>query len=163
MMSWLLHKAQFRIFRDEIKNLKDEQEKATRRSELLEHRLNDTRMHVIATQVTSAGSSFSGEAIVRKRHPTLSDDCRLAPGSGKIAARFILQQDDLAEAERVLNTFESQSDRIDEAYPHAAFATKLVEKDEMMEAHYALRRIPDSAQGQVDEAIRWALSELGEE
>ena len=171
MIPWLLHRAQFRNLRDEIKNLKEVEiknlkeglEKYDRRNEFLEQRLNDTRMQFIATQVASGGSSFSGEAIVRKRHPTLSDDFRLAPGYGKIAARFILQQDDLAEAERILNTFEVQARRTDEAYPYVALATKLAEQDEMTDAHDALKRLPDPAQAEVDDAIRWALSELGEE
>ena len=171
MISWLFHKGQFKSLREEIKNLKEVEinnlkeglEKHDRRNEFLKQRLNDTRMQFIATQVASGGSSFSGEVIVRKRHPTLSDDFRLAPGSGKIAARLILQQDDMEEAERILNTFEVQSRRTDEAYPYVALATKLAEQDEMTDAHDALKRLPDPAQAEVDDAIRWALSELEEE
>ena len=150
MISWLFHKGQFKSLREEIKNLKEVEinnlkeglEKHDRRNEFLEQRLNDTRMQFIATQVASGSSSFSGEVIVRKRHPTLSDDFRLAPGSGKIAARLILQQDDMEEAERILNTFEVQSRRTDEAYPYVALATKLAEQDEMADAHDALKRLP---------------------
>ena len=113
-----------------------------------------------AQKQSELGKSFSGEAIVNKRRPALEEDFKAAPGSGKISARLILQADDASEAERILNIFESQQDRIDEAYPYAAFATKLAEQDEMTQAHDALRRLPESAQWQVDEAIEWALSEL---
>ena len=174
MISWLLHKAQFRNLRGEITRLRaaqegeitrlqEKQEKAARRSELLEQRLNDTRTQVIATNVATkvaSGGSFSGDAIVNKRRSTLEEDFKTAPGSGKIAARLILQQDDLEEAERILNTFEVQSRRTDEAYPYVALATKLAEQDEMTQASDALSRLPESAQWQVSEAIEWALSEL---
>ena len=111
-------------------------------------------------KIANWGKHLAEEAIVNKRRPTLEEDFKVAPGSGKIAASLILQKNSLPKAERILNIFESQPDRIDEAYPYAAFATKLAEKDVMMEAHDALRRIPESVQWQVDEAIEWALSEL---
>ena len=178
MIPWLLHKAQFRNLREritclqkkqegEITRLQEKQEKGARRSELLEQRLNDTRTQFIATNVATniaakvaSGGSFSGDAIVNKRRSTLEEDFKTAPGSGKVAARLILQEDEPSEAERILNIFESQKGRIDEAYPYVAFATKLAEQDEMTQASDALSRLPESAQWQVSEAIEWALSEL---
>ena len=163
VISWLLHKAQFRNLRREITCLQKKQEKDARCSELLEQRLNDTRTQFIATNVATkvaSGGSFSGDAIVNKRRSTLEDDFKTAPGSGKVAARLILQEDEPSEAERILNIFELQKGRIDEAYPYVAFATKLAEQDEMTQASDALSRLPESAQWQVSEAMEWALSEL---
>ena len=148
-------------------NMLLENKESYRRIDNLEQLLVASRAQTIVVQLpdgsqkdSELGKTFSGEAIVNKRRSTLEEDFKAAPGSGKIAARLILQADDASEAERILNIFESQPERIDEAYPYAAFATKLAEQDEMTQAHDALRRLPESAQWQVDEAIEWALSEL---
>ena len=138
-----------------------------RRIENFELLLVASRAQTIVVQLpdgpkkhSESGEAFSGEAIVNKRRSTLEEDFKVAPGSGKIAARLILQENNFSEAERILNIFESQPERIDEAYPYAAFATKLIEQDEMTQAHDVLSRLPESAQWQVDEAIEWVLSEL---
>ena len=151
-------------------NMLRENKESYRRIDNLERLLVASRAQTIVVQLpdgsqkdSELGKTFSGEAIVNKRRPTLEEDFKTAPGSGKVAARLILQADDASEAERILNIFEPQPERIDEAYPYAAFATKLAEQDEMTQAHDALRRLPESAQWQVDEAIEWALSELGED
>ena len=143
------------------------QEEADRRVDNLERLLAASRAQTIVVQLpdgsqkhSELGKSFSGEAIVNKRRSTLEEDFKAAPGSGKITACLILQKNNCPEAERILNIFESQPERIDEAYPYVAFATKLAEQDEMTQAHDALSRLPESAQWQVDEAIDWGLSEL---
>ena len=163
-----------RGYRKRIKALEAGAKEAVRRQEVSDRRMENLERLLVAARVqtiviqlhdgsqktSELGESFRGEAIVHKRRSTLEDDFKAAPGAGKIAARLILQEDDVSKAECILNIFESQPERIDEAYPYVAFATKLAEQDEMTQAHDALSRLPESAQWQVDEAIEWALSEL---
>ena len=168
---WLLsYRKRIKALEADAEKMREAQEISDRRMEDVEKLLVAARVQTIVVQLpdgsqkdSELGKTFSGEAIVNKRRSTLEEDFKAAPGSGKIAARLILQADDASEAERILNIFEPQPERIDEAYPYAAFATKLAEQDEMTQAHDALRRLPESAQWQVDEAIEWALSELGED
>ena len=161
------YRKRIKALEDGAKKMCRDNKESDRRMENLERLLVAARAQTIVVQLhdgsqktSELGESFRGEAFVHKRRSTKEDDLKAAPGAGKIAARLILQEDDVSEAERILNIFESQPARIDEAYPYVAFATKLAEQDEMMQAHDALSRLPDSAQGQVDEAIEWALSEL---
>ena len=163
-----------RGYRKRIKALEAGAEEVVRRQEVSDRHMENferllaaSRAQTIVAQLPDGShkhseleGSFSGEAIVNKRRSTLEEDFKTASRSGKIAARLILQKNNLPEAERILNIFESQPERIDEAYPYVAFATKLAEQDEMMQAHDALNRLPESARWQVDEAIEWALSEL---
>ena len=113
-------------------NMLRENKESDRRIENLERLLAALRAQTIVVQPhngpqkhSESGEAFSGEEIVNKRRSTLEEDFKVAPGSGKIAARLILQENNFSEAERILNIFESQPERIDEAYPYAAFATKL--------------------------------------
>ena len=157
------------------------QEEDVRRTETLAQLLSDTRTELIVMRVSAGqqiqvpGSpnaaetladgvlgSFSGQAMLSKRMgSTLWRDFELSPGAGKVAGQIILQQDDLQEAERVLDVFTSAQERRDEAYPYAALAIKFVEKDEMTRAQEVLMDVPDSAQEHVDAAIGWALSDRG--
>ena len=147
-------------------NMLRENKESDRRIENIERLLEAVRAQTVvqlpdgSQKHSESGKSFSGEAIVNKRRSTLEEDFKVAPGAGKIAAHLILQEDDVSEAERILNIFESQPERIDEAYPYVAFGTKLAEQDEMTQAHDALSRLPESARWQVDEAMEWVLSEL---
>ena len=166
---WLLsYRKRIKALEADAEKMREAQERSDRRMEDVERLLVAARVQTIVVQLhdgsqrtSELGESFKGEAIVHKRRSTLEDDFKAAPGAGKIAAHLILQEDDVSEAERILNIFESQPERIDEAYPYVAFATKLAEQDEMMQAHDALSRLPDSAQWQVGKAIEWALSVLG--